>query len=437
MKKYFFITVIFLLMCAAFLPGLNVRAQTEPAYVVGHTTPVSQGVIDSVNYWLEDNPPLPTDEIKYYAITCNDEIGATGSRYICLAGLNIENPGDEWTIFSSSPENPRNGVWFGTLIVYSDGSVHRHDTPPVTKIMQFKKSAMVQHPKYFAGGGGNHVRFPFEPGKALTFYDTEPCIWSCENPANARTVYFRSGEDYGSFAANDSVYASVSGNIDWVCESFGSVRAVRIDGGADLFYYGGLFENENLVIGHSFAQNEIIATLRHGSYVNTCDGTVGQSETEWSLWWGVIMGDDDVFVAEGAVLDDKDGLTPGYGNYFWTCKGQVIKPHQTMGHCDNTVNGGSHNESFWSYMIDGFYGIFDAFYTSLMPANMSAEDLITPLLNSVKVLVRIAAVLLIGQFNLGPAVAMIIVAISMRAVIGVIQVIGAIIRIVKSIPFVP
>lgn len=431
MKNYL---VTFAILCAAFLPWGSARAQAEPAYIVGHTTPVDQQTIDRVDVWLAENPPLPVALVKYYAITCNDQVGSTNSRFICIAALNIQNPEAQWTIFSSNPNKPRNGIWFATLILYPNGTIQRYDTPESVGMENvFKRAMPITKPLYEAGGG-SYVRFPWEPGKAVMYNGSEPCIWDCEDPVDARTVNFRSGDDYGTSAANDSVYASVTGSIAWVCESFGNVSAVRIDGSGDSFFYGGLVENANLTVGHSFNVGEIIATLAHGSYTNTCDGVVVQASSEWSWWWGVIMKSDDTFVAENAVLAPE---TAGASVFTWTCRDIELRKGDTITHCDGTGSGGANSESFWSYMIDGFYGMFDAMYTNLMPENQSADDLVTPLINSAKVVIRIAAVLMIGNFNLGPAVAMISVAIAMRSVIGVIQIIGAIIRIVKSIPFVP
>jgi hypothetical protein len=254
----------------------------------------------------------------------------------------------------------------------------------------------------------------------------------------------------GSGAANDQAYASAPGDVDFVCDDDTTV-AITTSGSMDSFLYAHLLNNANLEIGHTFSSGGVIGSLKHGSFADSC-GTAVQTAQHWHLHWGFELSSSAAFQAEGCLLTLTAGVGVGGAataiGEKWTCGNTIIRPSNYLTHYGNIpINddgtagdnpndlGAGSGPSFWDYLLIGFKGIFDTLFTNNLPEHQSVAAFIQPILSGVKIVFRIASVLLKGNFNLAPAAVMIVLTITFKTAVAFLFMVGAIIRIVKSIPF--
>lgn len=443
MKKYLFLSLVILFIFALLTPSQAVQAQEGVASVIYTTLPVNGDLRDRVDAWLAATPP--TNEI-YYAITYTQQHGID-AHYVSLVALRLNSPDESWSFTGDEDSGETKVAWFGTVLVYDDGSVELYSTSGGETSSAFKlASAELPAPARGAGGGA-YVRFPWQPSKAVKYgvLGVHSAGYSL-SATNWRAVDLVSGSDMGSGAANDQVYASVAGEVDYVCQDSDSV-AIKVSGGGDEFLYAHMLDNANLTIGHAFAAGAVIGSLKHGSFAGDLVGNCGyalQTAEHWHLHWGFKMADTH-FQAEGCILTQV--LSVGAGDVVigtsgaWKCGNTTVNVNGLLTHYGDIPGndtGSQYNDvNFFDYLLLGFKGVFDTLIGNTLPEHNSQAFFISPILNGVKIVFRIVNILIRGNFNLSPAMTMIALTIAFRTTIGVVMVAAGVMRIVKSIPMIP
>jgi hypothetical protein len=416
------------------------RAQEpEPgtAYIISSTRPISSELRLALNDWLALSPP---SSAVYYAVTYTRFDGV--NYHVSLAGLNLSSPDDPWSITGDEKGNHQ-AVWLGTVKVFPDNSVMLK-TPSegeFSNIARYKIAmpAVIPLP---GPGGGAYVRFPWQPAKAVQYgilgvHDAE-----FGNTGAWRAVDLISGTDMGSGAANDSVYASVGGTIDYVCDD-GQTVTVRLAGGGDYFLYSHMLDNALLEESNSFSAGAVLGTLKHGSFISQGCGGAIQKANHWHLHWGFITSNK-TFQAEGCILSSKgpSGIGP---EAEWRCGNTTIKVLGYLYHYgniginpdDGTVGahyaeGAGGGPSFWTYLLSGLKNVFDHYVTNNLPEHSSTfEFFVNPIMNGVKIVMRITLILIHGNLNLIPAMVAITIAIGFKLSIYLMQLSGYIFRVFR------
>lgn len=405
----------------------------ETAYIVSTTQPISAELRAHIDAWLATS--RPSDNI-YYAVTYT-QASDEGAMLVCLVAVDLASPDEEWSFTgmeTAQGVEPSKVSWFGTIKVFADGDVVLL-TEPAEGFGAVSKLARSTQP---GPGGGAFIRFPWQPSKAVRYgrAGVHPVGHGYTNPW--RMVDFHSGTDMGSGAASDRVYASASGEVTWVCDD-DTTFIVQVDDGEDYFLYADLLDNANLVLEHEFTQNETIGFLKHGSYLDTC-GTALQTDAHWRLRWGFQKGSNNTFQAEGCILTGivENHTVSSAG--AWQCGTETIRPGDILTHFGNIPAddfGAVNQPKFFTMLLDGLNTVFDTLVGNLLPEHNSPSAFILPILNSVKIVFRIVNVLLRGNFNFAPAMIFVGATIAVRLALGSVYLAGAIIRIIKSIPFVP
>lgn len=427
-----------LALLIVFLFGLltlpaNVRAQTEPSSVVQTLKPISAEVRAALNAWLAVSAPEP---VPYYAVTYSRMFGMEYT-FVSLVALNLTTPDEEWT-FTEGEDGTTKVLWWGSVKVYADGTVEKYVAPddqPLA-VKRFELAALDFVPLLspnFSAGGGAYVRFPWQSAKAVKYgvLGVHDMGYSYNLSEHWAAVDLVSGSDMGSGAASDKVYASVGGTVDYVCEG-STATTVGLSGNGDKFIYAHLEQNANLIAEHTFSQGSMIGTLVHGSFVDTC-GYAVQQDDHWHLHWGFITKGNttlnSTFQAEGCILF---GTNPG----TWTCGTTEVKPNGYLTHYGDLLTGEEDGAavtlSFWDYLVTGAKDIFDALFTNNLPEHGSPSTFITPILNGIKIVFRIASVLLRGNFNFMPAIAAVVIVLSIKIAMASVYIVVGIARMIKA-----
>lgn len=439
MKNNINILMLFVI-CGALVLSVTTRAEAQvPApEIISINSPISEDLRGALDAWLWNSPPSVA---SYYAVTYTQASG--NGTYVSMVALDLSSPDEEWHFTGKEVEDEDGNkqvinqvIWFDTVFVDEFGTVSFPFAENENASTPFKMA--MPDP---GAGGGSYVRFPWQPSKAVQWgllgvyhplYGTDDS-W--------RAIDLISGSDMGSGAANDQVYASVAGEITYLC-SYGNSVAVKISGNGDSFLYANLVDNANLEMGHSFAAGSVIGRLVHGAFVDEC-GYAAQQDNHWQLRWGFVIGGNK-FQAEGCTLIDEDYTGPK--KWEWRCGNTITKPLGFLYHYGNLgVSSGDPNDpyfmgngggpSFWDFLIGGMSDLLDALLISKLPKHNSINNVfIYALQNGVKIVFRILQVLIKGNLNLIPAATVIGIAIGVKLALRSIVVIGYIIRIIKSIP---
>jgi hypothetical protein len=442
MKKTFVFLFIGMILLSLFSPQQAVRAQSA-ASVIYTTIPVDGELRARVDEWLATSPP--TNEI-YYAITYTQPYGLD-AYYVSLVALHLQSPDESWSFTGDEETGESKVAWFGTILLHNDGSAEMFSTSGGEIGGVSKLASLIEPAPALGAGGGAYVRFPWQPSKAVKYgvLGVHSAGYSL-SATNWRAVDLVSGSDMGSGAANDQVYASVAGSVDYVCQDSDST-AIKVSGSGDEFLYAHLVDNANLTIGHTFSSGSVIGSLVHGSFAGDLVGNCGyaaQTAEHWHLHWGFKMANTR-FQAEGCIL--TQAVSVGAGDVAigtagaWQCGNTTVKTNGVLTHFGDIPgnDGGAQTNdvNFFDYLLVGFKGIFDALIGNTLPEHNSEAFFIMPILNGIKIVFRIVNILIRGNFNLVPASAMIIATITFRFAIGGVIIVAAIMRIIKSIPMIP
>lgn len=315
MKKILCLCLVISILLLHVTPAL---AQSAGPRLVSGTVALDEIQQAALLGWISANPPAETD---LYAPTYLQN--TNGSTYISFVALRPDLPEPyAWTL-TDSPDV----LWMGTILIDPAGNV----TPfglaaePTTGA---KLAAPARLPPGGDGGGAN-IALPWQAGTAMVYGPRGVHGLGDYSTSGMYAVDWVSGDNLGNNAAPPSVYASASGEVDYVCDDGTSV-AVRVTDGNDSFVYAHLLENDNLINAHEFNKNELLGSLKYGSFSDNC-GWAQQASNHYHVHW-MFKPRNSYFQAEGWVLNLGSGVWSGPG-------GAEVRVNQSL-----VGGGGSYSE---------------------------------------------------------------------------------------------
>lgn len=380
MKRIIILTLLISLLV------VPVQAQSADPYVIRSTKPISDELRDNLNMWLATDAPSTA---PYYIVTYSKQ--KTGYTIASLVGVDLPSPDAEWSFTEDT------ALWMGTVKVFADGTVS-----PLTFAAHAPKMASLAQ----AAGGGSYVAFPWEMGKSVLYgprgvhgdgdYGTEGLL----------AVDFVSGTGFGPSAANDGVYASDDGVVDYVCEDT-TTTAIRTHNSTtgDYFVYAHILANDNLDYDVEFAKGELIGSLKHGSFDDTC-GWAEQQSTSWHVHW-MFQPASGSYRVEDCRLTisterwDCNGDDIGTGEYLYGGGGAGALSAAGLG----TATGGTADTqaTFWDYFLGGIIRILDTIFFSQLPEHGSWQFL-NAIYNAIDITFTLIQVMLFENLNIYPLI---------------------------------
>lgn len=268
-----------------------------PKQLISGTVPVAPGAGDAILLALEAAPAVLAPDIRYFAITNVRDLGKW--VFVSIIGFVEYDETKGWFI--------EEGDWFGLVLIEIDESLGL--------------KAAVQGTNEFSNllGGipddgldglakqnldplldkelssQENTVFPWQPGTAMFYGSPGVQDFGSTDAFGAwRTVEFLSDGDLGAGHAPNSVLASQTATVNFICNDGISVAA-RIGN----FFYAHLLENPEVFIGNMFLQGAEIGQLKSGAFSGRC-GVANQEETWFRLRWGFPEADLNI---EGWTLD--------------------------------------------------------------------------------------------------------------------------------------
>lgn len=424
-KKIIFVLILTSFLGMAVFP-VSVRAlQSETAYVFDTTIPVDSELRSTVDMWLAENNP---SSAIYYAITYVRSNGFD-EYIVCLAALNLSSPDEDWSLTDNTIDGESKLIWLGTVRVNAGGTVDL-----LTEPQGAEGHGSIQHfalPVLPAPGGGANIRWPFETGKSVMYGPNGiHGIGYSSYGTGMVAIDLVSGSDFGSGAARNFVYAVAPGDIDYVCTD-GTSDTIRVNDGADnKFIYAHLLHNFTLEEGHTFSKGSAIGSMVSGTFDDDC-GNADQQEDHWHLHWGFVPANN-AFGVENCTINTRTGtITCGNAKIN---PGQFIVSSGVVGSDDQSHGAASTTPSFWDYLLVAFISIVDRGIIKLLPEHTSPTLLPRTILTTIKFVMKVTYALLVSNFNMGPAMTAIFLALAFRAVAWIIELVFIILRTIKSIP---
>jgi len=406
MRKTVSIILVAFLLMLSFVT--TAYADGPDPVLVNGTTPVSTDVRDAINAWLATDAPA---DAPYFAVTYAQAAG--DETIVSLVALNISDPNDEW-FFVDEGNAPSAVVWIGSVRVFSDGEVQ-----PFQSGGQANGGGHMASP--VSAGGGSYVAFPWEAGKSVIYGSRAVHGSGDYGTSGMVAVDLVSGTDLGSGAANDKAYASDAGEIDYICDD-GIQIAVRTYNSTtgDYFIYAHLLDNAGLTMGAAFTRGQSIGTLKHGTFSDTC-GWAQQQDNHWHVHW-MFTPANNAFRAEDCTLQLADkkwhcGATEVVGTGGWLTGGGGYGA--TSGGTKGTHDPGTDHvrasleNSLWDNIIVGVAFIIDPFW-KVTPEHQGLTFL-EPLYHTMELVFRLVRVFAYGNINLGPVLALLLVALAFKA----------------------
>lgn len=399
----------------AYMIGVTVPAQARQIVsgeIVYNTRPIDGVLRDQLDAWLAATPPAPLD---YWIVTYTKYDGL--KWYVSLVGQEIYDLEKDWSFEDGD------AVWMGTVTVLDDGTVSMYSTSPQTRLNTPHLAMPALGP-----GGGSYVSLPWQNGKTM-MYGSRAIHGEGEYGTSGMfAIDWVGGSDLGSGVASDDVYASAGGEIDYICEDGTSV-AVRLEGSDDYFLYAHLAANGNLEMGHSFSSRGNLGSLVHGDFQDDC-GWAEQGPDHYHVHW-MFVPDDGFFRAGDCILD--------FDTTKWTCgtveygTGEYVRNGGTgNGDGDDDPQTDNDDVSFFDFTVAGFVVMFEESIIKLLPSHEAFEYTQT-LMNTVGLTIRIARVLVYGNVNLGPIIAVIIAGIGFKILFGIAWLIAFVFKAWKSL----
>ncbi len=420
MRKNFLILLVVFALC--FGASFNVaKAQTEAPQIVDTTIPVNADVRSSVEAWLGISAPVP---LPYWAITYVEARG--DETIVSIAALNIASPADKWRMVDSDTVS-----WIGTVIIRADQSVEMYSTDPGPAAYNPLKLAAPS----FAPGGGSYLRFPWRAG-ATMMYGPRGVHAAGGGGAYATgfvAVDFVGGDDMGSGVAPPNAYAVSNGTVDYVCadDTTTLVRTVNTTTD-DYFIYAHLLDNANLVMDHQFGSGSLIGSLKYGSFDDNC-GWAEQQDDHYHLHFGFKTANNAMRL-ENCILSTN--------TQKWTCGTKTISTGQFLvggggvGSGSGAEDGpgmGVNQPSFFDYLLLGGVQLWDRTVISVLPSH-TALRFTSVIYSSVKLVIKLARVLVHSNVNLGPLISVVIIGIGFRIIFALAELAFLILRTIKALP---
>lgn len=407
MKK---LTPLILLFMLAVTVGSVSADEGITPYVVGTTMPVSSEVMSAVDALLAANPPADT---PYYAITYIQPDGF--GYYVSVAGMYISSPEDSWSL-----ENAEQVAWIGTLhLDANDTGGYDGEYFTVARVEKDNYKLASLKLGAAAAGGGSYIAFPWQYGKSVIYGTLGVHGEGGYGSSGLHAIDLIVGDDLGSNFASATVYAADPGTIDYVCNDTGSVAVRTTNGAGDLFIYAHLIDNASLAINQSFARGEAMGTLKYGSFTHPAGeidcGWADQKDNHAHLHW-MFDPDNGYFQAESCFINvTNDTITcptgdvhPGGVLYGGGGSGVYDASGETDGTApdDFTARAASNTLSFFDYLVIGAIKAFDRGIIKLLPEHSTAAFRgAVMVVNTAKVVLNVARVLLHGNINVGPLLA--------------------------------
>jgi hypothetical protein len=404
MKKNKLLLSIVLFLAVVFVPNRGALAQGETPHIFDTTLPVDPDVKAAVDVWLASSAPLP---LPYWAITYVGD-NTTGGIFVSLVALNLSDPDAIWHITDSETV-----AWMGSVIVNADASVYLYSDGG-----QGEQSSAIKfaRPSIEAGGGSN-IRFPWEAGATMMYGPSgvHAAGGGGAYAAGFSAVDFLGGDDLGSGVATNKAYAVATGSVDYVCADDTSTL-VRTENTTtnDYYIYAHLLANANLTEGHAFSQGALIGSLKYGSFDDNC-GYAAQTAKHYHLHFGFKPANN-AFRMEGCILSLVTSK--------WTCGTETISTGQFLkggggGESNTGDDAGisSTQPSFWDYILSGTVSIWDKLVVQNLPPHKTLEYTYV-IYNTVKLMVRIGRVMVYSNINLGHLMAVLLIGINIRLILG-------------------
>jgi hypothetical protein len=378
--------ITILLLLIVLFTASPVMAQTETPYIIRSTKPISTELRGFLDAWLATDSP---SDAPYYIVTYTKQ--KTDYMIVSLVGVDLASPELDWNL----TEDP--SVWMGTVKVYENGVVN-----PLSFAAQTPRAAKLRA----AAGGGSYVAFPWEMGKNVMYGPRGVHGDGDYGTSGLLAVDFVSGTSFGPSAADDNVYASDAGVVDYVCEDTTStaIRTHNTETG-DYFVYAHILANDNLDYDVEFAKGELIGSLKHGSFDDTC-GWAEQGSTSWHVHW-MFQPASGSFRAEDCRLTvsterwDCNGEDIGTGEYLYGGGGAGALSASGLG----TASGGTADTqaTFWDYFLGGIIRIMDTLFFKQLPEHGSWEFL-AAIYNAIDITFTLVQVMLFENLNIYPLI---------------------------------
>jgi len=377
---------LFMLM---FANVLTVKAY-EAGELVGTTISIDKGVEEKINHWLSVDPP---NGLRWWIVTDASQIGQDWR--VSLVGLNEYNSPTTWRLDDGT------AAWTGSITIHPDGTL---------QVNNRQASYKLASPNEQTGGGA--VYFPWARGKSMMYGIRGVHGAGDFGTTGMYAIDWMGGDDLGSGVAGDTVYASATGTIDYVCNDGKSV-AVRLQSGDDYYLYAHLQNNANLTIGHTFNARENIGSLVHGSFSGSC-GSADQSDNHYHLHWMFTPDNNGYFQVEGCILD--------ISQQTWTCGRDTRGPGEYIAD-DGTGSGGGGGDdpsttnedvTFFDFVLVGFLQFWQTIIDAMPPHETLEYTEI--LFNTIKLVLRISRVLVYGNINIGHLMTVIVVSLGIKII---------------------
>lgn len=409
------ILIPFVILAALIMATRPAQAQGETPRVIHSTRPIAPELKDHLDAWLATDAPSP---VPFYVVTYAKTV--SGITQVSLLAVDVPTPElpEEWSAF----EDGSQVVWMGSVTVQEDGTVIPF--PSASRERGASKLALPALPT----GGGSYVAFPFQSGKAMLYGPRAVHGSGDYGTSGMVAVDLVSGDGLGAGAAPPYAYASDAGTIDYICDD-GTTVAVRTHNAStgDDFIYAHLLDNASLVMSGAFTRGQLLGSIKYGTFDDDC-GWAQQRDTNYHIHW-MFEPNGDTFQAEGCILRVSAKK--------WTCgtkeigTGEWIQGGGGFGFGGDEFASGQVEMSFWDYLVFGFINFIRGSLFSILPTHNEFE-FFYQVLSSVRLVIRIAYVLLRANVNLTPIVVAIIYGIVVNAIMSTAWVWTAIAKVIKT-----
>ena len=266
--------------------------------------------------------------------------------------------------------------------------------------------------------------------------------------SNMVAVDLIGGDTLGPGIAGPEVYASDAGTIDYVCND-GTTVAVRTYNSTtgDYFLYAHLLDNAGLTVGQPFDRGQLIGSLKYGTFGSQTSGCgwAEQGDHIYHLHW-MFTPRNGSFQAENCILYIADNRWVcnggskliGIGEYIAAIGGGSgtggDNPLTTgTGTGGTGSTGGTGQISFFDYLENAMLALIQ-WIVGVLPDHNTAWGIPAILLNMVKIILRIAFVLLKANFNLIPIFVLVGIAILYDTSFILVYIIVFVLRVIKLLP---
>lgn len=266
MRKLAAIVSVILLLA---VPGAAL-AQSPEIIMAPPTMPVDGSISAAVQALLTSAPPA---DAWVYSITYAAHYG-NGWIASVVGITGVAEPYTDWSLEDGD------GIWLGTIVIPIDGDPYYYDPSSLSYAPKVAALTAVD-------GGGPDILLPFKPGTQMMYGLRGVHGEGDYGTTGMYAVDLVGADNMGANIASDSVYASYTGVIDYVCTDGTSVAIKATDATTgNTFVYAHLVDNVNLTIGYHLTGGQSFANLVHGSFEDTC-GWASQSVDSYHVHWMV------------------------------------------------------------------------------------------------------------------------------------------------------